>query len=145
MLVGAYAAAPATSSLEPVYWSSLTALPAVGGWELPIVSATGALHATDEAAMLDALIGKAAGDVRAVVVTCIPATMAALTTNCHFGLASDDDAGRRSAVALAAATLEAVHRHGAAVSSHRKSGASFSRRCVLQTNVVIKTILTLVA
>ncbi|MBM3545560.1 MAG: DUF4862 family protein [Alphaproteobacteria bacterium] len=110
-IVGAYATSPASTAwneaAETAYYDGLKAMPSVRGLEVPL---TGALHPHDEAWLLRAL--KKDWDF---VVTCIPGTMQTLVKDKTFGLASDDAAGRRAAVAFASKARDAVGRINAAV------------------------------
>ena len=109
MIVGAYAAEPPSGAADAeAYWRALAASTDIAGWELPVVNIDGALHAKDEAAMLRSLFPS--DRPRRFVLTLIPATMAALGRNPHFGLASDNDEGRCEALALVAAAREALLR-----------------------------------
>ena len=105
-ILGAYATSPCQTAWDPAaeaaFYDGLTAIPGVDGFELPF---TGALHPFDEAWLLRHL---PAGWRH--VVTCLPGTMQRLAGNPHFGLASDDAAGRASAVAFAGEARDAVAR-----------------------------------
>ncbi|MBM3531874.1 MAG: DUF4862 family protein [Alphaproteobacteria bacterium] len=113
-IVGAYAISPASSSWNDVaeaeLYNGLKAMPDVRGLEVPF---TGTLHPHDEPWLLRTV--RKDWDF---VVTCIPGTMQALVNDKTFGLASDDAAGRKAAIAFAAKARDAVARLNAAVGRH---------------------------
>ncbi|HVI50430.1 MAG TPA: DUF4862 family protein [Candidatus Sulfotelmatobacter sp.] len=92
--LGAYATSPCGSvwdeAAETAYWQGLKAIPHLRGLEYPF---TGKLHPHDEAWALASL--DPAWDM---VLTCLPGTMDRLEADARFGLASDDEDGRRAAV-----------------------------------------------
>jgi hypothetical protein len=102
--LGAYAAAPKSSSYDPalerMYFAELRNLPGVRGLELPFY---GQLHAHD----VPALLGNLKPAWR-YVLTGLPGTMDALAQDAHFGLASDVAAGRSAAVAFCGRLRDAV-------------------------------------
>lgn len=102
--LGAYAASPCGShwdqAAETAYWQGLRRLPHLRGLEYPFA---GKLHPHDEAWALANL--DPAWDM---VLTLLPGTMDRLEKDPRFGLASEDEEGRRAALdftKLAAATV----------------------------------------
>ena len=93
-IIGAYAASPTRWGWdvndECRFLDGVVELPGVSGLEVPF---TGELHKYDEAWFLSWLPAHLD-----VVLTLIPGTTARLKDDPHFGLASDNDAGRRAAV-----------------------------------------------
>ncbi|UKA64708.1 DUF4862 family protein [Arthrobacter sp. FW306-04-A] len=104
--VGAYAAAPSLTGWNPSaegrFLKSVAELEGVAGLEVPF---TGALHKDDEAWFLRQLPEQAD-----FVVTTIPGTMARLSSDPCFGLASTSTAGRRAAIDFIRDALKAVGR-----------------------------------
>lgn len=103
-IVGAYAASPSgvgwDPALEARFFEGLRALPGIGGLEIPFF---GSLHRHDD--------GWLPGQLRAdwkLVLTMIPGVMNRLAEEPHFGLASDDESGRRAALEYAEAARRAV-------------------------------------
>jgi hypothetical protein len=102
--LGAYAASPTTAGWDPAlearYYERLRALPHVKGLEHPFV---GTLHPHDDAWFVRHI------DPRwRFVFTCIPGVMAELGKNPQFGLASEHEAGRESALAFMRQARDAV-------------------------------------
>lgn len=94
VLVGAYASVPSDSSwdqqAEHLFYQQLKKNKRIDGLEIPF---TGKLHRFDNEwfyAQLD--------DSWCYVVTCIPGTMGELGKDPHFGVASDNEAGRLKAI-----------------------------------------------
>ena len=120
VVLGAYAASPtptATSRApggeEAEFYDALLSLNAGGeldGFEVPLLQG-GVMHALDEPWLLSKICG---AGVYACVLTLIPATMAAVSRDPAFGLASADPRGRAAALELARAGLAAVGRLNAA-------------------------------
>ena len=123
LFVGAYATAPKLSQHpdgtvdripEAAFYSGLRNIPLIGGFEVPLLRG-GVLHAQDEPWVLSQLFGPTvSSNPLKVVLTCVPATMVALDTDKHFGLASNVPTGRRAAVTLAQQARDAVSRINAA-------------------------------
>jgi hypothetical protein len=94
--VGAYAASPNHSgwdpALETAFYTELKKLPNLKGLEHPFL---GALHQHDDDWFLANI-----DPTWDYVFTCIPGVMNALGQNPLFGIASDDEAGRRAALAF---------------------------------------------
>jgi len=104
--LGSYATSPCSErwneDLETAYWSSLATSPHLRGLEYPF---SGKLHPHDEAWALCSL-----PKPWDIVLTLLPGTMDRLAANPHFGLASDDEAGRQAAVAFVREASLAVMR-----------------------------------
>jgi hypothetical protein len=105
-LCAAYNAAPVTQpwsgARESEYYRALKEMPRIGLLEVP-VHATGQIHAQDPAWQLDQL------DPRwDCVLTLIPGTLQCLQKDPQFGLASDSEPGRASALRLADLTRQGV-------------------------------------
>ncbi|WP_158969691.1 DUF4862 family protein [Paraglaciecola sp. L3A3] len=92
--VGAYATSPNVSTwdpeLETCYYQQLKVMPNVKGLEHPF---TGKLHANDDDWFLANI-----DTTWQFLFTCVPGNMGALAKNPHFGIASDDAAGRAEAL-----------------------------------------------
>jgi len=105
-IVGAYSASPTRFDWVPAeedeYLSGIYSIPSLRGLEIPF---TGTLHKFDEAWFLERIPKHLD-----IVVTLIPATTAAVRENPKFGLASSDEAGRKSAISLTKDTAAAVRR-----------------------------------
>lgn len=102
--IGAYASSPNISSWDPElesnYYNQLKKLTNVQGLEHPFV---GKLHARDDDWFLQ--------NVDAnwnFVFTCIPGIMEAKSANPHFGIASDDEAGRAEALDFMSKARDAI-------------------------------------
>ena len=115
-VVGSYATSPSglpqngpfDEAAERAFFAGLAALDTVGGLELAVF-ADGRLHPHDE----DFLLGQLAEHGKAwrrVVLTCIPGTMGIMGESPHFGLASEDRAGRAAAVEFVSGVAEKVAR-----------------------------------
>ena len=102
-IVGSYAAAPTPfdPEQEGSFLAGLAALPLVGGLELAF---TGALHHD-----VDWLLARV-DQTWDFVVTAIPGTMARLSVDPSFGLASPEDSGRQAALEFTARLHEAAVR-----------------------------------
>jgi hypothetical protein len=102
--VGAYAASPCHSSWDPAaekkYLEALAEESAIAGLELPFF---GQLHRWDSE-----WFSKNLPKHWDHVLTCIPGTMDQLGTDPHFGLASENEEGRKRALGFARAALENV-------------------------------------
>jgi len=113
--VGAYATSPCGSRWEPeleaAFWAGLRAMPHVRGLEYPFA---GKLHAHDEAWALAHL--DPAWDI---VLTCLPGTMDRLEADPRFGLASEDEEGRRAAIDFIRLALPVVARLNQAAGRER--------------------------
>jgi len=95
---------------ESDFYEKIRTLPGAQGYEVPLLQG-GVLHACDEAWVLSQLIQPlSTGAQPRIVITCVPATMAAIGENPSFGLASDDAAGRTAAVKLASLARDAASR-----------------------------------
>lgn len=108
--LGAYAASPNHSGwdaeLETAYYNELKALDTVKGLEHPFY---GSLHQYDD----EWFLANIATDW-SYVFTCIPGVMNALAENPHFGLASNDEAGRAAALQFmqqACAAIAKLNQH----------------------------------
>jgi len=120
LVVGAYATSPAPTATsrdaggpEAAFYEALLARCAAGefqGFEVPLLKG-GVMHAFDEAWLLSRVC---AAPVSALVLTLVPATMAAIGGDAAFGLASACPRGRAAALELARAGLAAVARLNAA-------------------------------
>ena len=103
--VGAYAALPGGAwdrDTEQRLLEEFSSVKEFTGWEAPF---GGALHPYDEDWYLRQL-----GAGIELMVTLIPRVVGALRFDPAFGLASEDEDGRRRAVALVAEALAAAHR-----------------------------------
>jgi len=113
--LGAYATSPCVSgwdeAAETAYLDGLKGLPGLAGLEYPF---TGALHPHDEAWALRSL--DPAWDL---VLTILPGSMDRLALDPGFGLASDDDSGRRAALAFTQAACATVARFAEAAGRAR--------------------------
>jgi hypothetical protein len=106
-VVGAYAASPTASAWDPdveaAYLGTLAEDPRIAGFEMPW---PGALHPHDEEWLFAHLPARLD-----VVLTDIPRVFLTITQGDeHYGLASDDEAGRVRALRDAAALRDDVHR-----------------------------------
>jgi hypothetical protein len=121
LVVGAYATSPAPTATsraaggpEAAFYEALLRACAAGefqGFEVPLLKG-GVMHAFDEAWLLSRVC---AAPVSALVLTLVPATMAAIAGGDEmFGLASACPRGRAAALELARAGLAAVGRLNAA-------------------------------
>jgi hypothetical protein len=115
-IVGSYATSPSgllgtpwAPEAERAFFAGLAEIEAVGGLELALFP-DGAVHPHDEAFLLQLLTDHSAGARWDVVLTLIPGTMPKVGDNPHFGLASEDDAGRQAAVEFGQAAAAAVLR-----------------------------------
>ena len=106
LVVGAYASSPTAQGWDPAvesgYLARLAEVAGIRGLELPWLEA---LHPHDEPWLLAALPCR-----WQVVLTSVGYTVAAVARDPRHGLASEDDRGRRAAVANAAAMLAGVRR-----------------------------------
>ena len=115
LVLGAYATAPADDDGGAFAAALLSLAPSVG-LEVPVhggglLSAKGGGGGAEgEARLLAALAAAPGGGARRHVVTLVPGTMAQLSANPRFGLASDDAAGRAAAVDFARLACAAVAR-----------------------------------
>ncbi|WP_020207494.1 DUF4862 family protein [Gilvimarinus chinensis] len=95
--VGAYASSPCSSGwdpkLEAEFYDQLKKVPTLKGLEHPFLGEH--LHAHDDEWFL-----KTIDPSWQFVFTCVPGTMAAIGSNPHFGIASDDVDGREQALAF---------------------------------------------
>ncbi|TBR45118.1 DUF4862 family protein [Marinomonas agarivorans] len=102
--IGAYASSPNVAGwdadLESEYYKKLTQLPNLRGLEHPFM---GTLHPHDDAWFL----ANVAPDWD-IIFTCIPGIMNNLASNPHFGLASENEAGRQEAIAFMQQAREAI-------------------------------------
>jgi hypothetical protein len=117
-LCAGYNAAPVTQPWsgvqEAAYYRALKEMPRISMLELP-VHATGQVHAQDPAWQLDQL------DPRwDFVLSLVGGTLQSLQKDPHFGLASDSEPGRASALQLAELTRQLV----------RQINARFGRKAV---------------
>jgi hypothetical protein len=107
-MVGSYATAPTASPWDKVreekFYHGLRANSSVRGLEVQLY-ANGKMHPEDEEWFLQQL--KPEWDC---VLTIVGGTMVTLGTSPNFGLASDDDDGRKAAIEYAQAALKAVER-----------------------------------
>lgn len=102
--VGAYATSPSSMGWNPEveteYFNQLKSMPNIKGLEHPFV---GKLHGEDDEWFLQNI------DPEWVFVfTCVPGTMAAIGKNPKFGIASDDEAGRKEALAFMQTARDAI-------------------------------------
>jgi hypothetical protein len=111
LVAGGYATQPDTPDAERAFYDALLSDERVG-LEIPLF-ASGLVHKVDENVLLEHL-RRASGVPRRHVMTLVPGTMVTLGGNKHFGLASDDAAGRQAALALARKACDAVQRVNAA-------------------------------
>lgn len=102
--VGAYATSPCSTgwdaTLESEYYQQLKKSPLIKGLEHPFL---GALHSEDD----DWFLQNISNDWT-FVFTCVPGIMAAIGDNPAFGIASDDEAGRQSALQFMAKARDAI-------------------------------------
>ncbi|MDN4502938.1 DUF4862 family protein [Alteromonadaceae bacterium BrNp21-10] len=102
--VGAYATSPNAfgwdPELETRYYQQLKSIPSIKGLEHPF---TGTLHPNDD----DWFLANIDSNWQ-YVFTCVPGNMGALSKNPHFGIASDDDAGRAQALAFMQKARDAI-------------------------------------
>lgn len=101
-ILGAYPAEPAAADDKAEFYRRLAEIPDIGGLEVPF---TPDPHGHGELRMPAELPER-----WRVVLTALPATVAAIEANSAFGLASLDDAGRAAALALHRQMRDAVHR-----------------------------------
>ena len=105
LTIGGYALlGGAGSPAEDQLYDELRANPLVGGLELPWTGESDSLHARGD----EWLAGHLAADW-SVVVTSIPGTMAALSRDATYGLASSNADGRTSALAGAENLRRGIH------------------------------------
>lgn len=96
---------------EAAFWQGLRAMPDVRGLEYPFA---GTLHAHDEAWALAHL-----DPAWEIVLTCLPGTMDRLGADPRFGLASEDEEGRRAALDFIRLAVPVVARLNAAAGRRR--------------------------
>lgn len=105
--VGAYASSPCTAGwdpeLEASYYNELKALSNVKGLEHPFFGES--LHAHDDEWFLNNI-----SPDWDFVFTCVPGTMGNMGKNPDFGIASDDEAGRKSALEFLGKARDAVEK-----------------------------------
>ncbi|GAC32729.1 DUF4862 family protein [Paraglaciecola polaris] len=102
--VGSYATSPAWETWDPeaeqAYFAKLKTFTHLQGLEHPF---TGTLHPHDDDWFMANVSAK-----WQFVFTCVPGTMGALGKNPHFGIASDDEAGRQEALVFMQKACDAI-------------------------------------
>lgn len=107
-IVGAYATAPSLgsdnhSSEREFYQKLIKDIPEIRGLEIPFGGDD--IHPFGSMFLMELMLAEWSN-----VLTCIPATMTALTKMKTFGLASDDDQGRAAAIAMHKRANEMLHK-----------------------------------
>ena len=96
-IVGAYATAPSLAldkALESSFYDNLIeSVPEIGGLEIPFFGND--IHSFGYDFLLNFIKPDWSN-----VISCIPGTMASLSKNPHFGLASDNHNGRKEAIMM---------------------------------------------